>query len=208
MSVFGAWAAPGGFTTIQKCGGPRPPHFWMVLKPPGAAQAPNKDPENSGQTAFRYPDLLPLRNRSCNRRFRGSKRSPPIGKPLEKIGGRSPPHFSDWLPGRRGRLDPQKTDDFTTEIFHFFLTKKRRNTKGKHDLWEADVNGPKFVGPATFGPESGPFTPALQPKAAQNQPRRPVPGFGSTTKQTRIGLPADLQNDISAELRGPTLPRP
>ncbi len=37
-SVFGVWAAPGGFKTIQKCRGPRPPHFWMFLKPPGAVQ--------------------------------------------------------------------------------------------------------------------------------------------------------------------------
>ena len=29
--------------------------FWMVLKPPGAAQTPKTDPTNSGQTAFRYP---------------------------------------------------------------------------------------------------------------------------------------------------------
>ncbi len=29
-SVLGVWAAPGGFKTIKKCGGLRPPHFWMV----------------------------------------------------------------------------------------------------------------------------------------------------------------------------------
>ncbi len=57
-SVFGVWAAPAGFKTIQKCGGLRPPHFWMVIKPPGAAQAPNTDPKNAGQTAFRYPVLI------------------------------------------------------------------------------------------------------------------------------------------------------
>ncbi len=54
-SVFGVWAAPGGFKTIQKCGGRSPLHFWMVLKPPGAAQTPKTDPTNSGQIAFRYP---------------------------------------------------------------------------------------------------------------------------------------------------------
>ena len=54
-SVFGVWAAPGGFKTIQKCGGLRPPHFWMILKPPEAAQTPKTDPNKSGQTAFRYP---------------------------------------------------------------------------------------------------------------------------------------------------------
>ncbi len=54
-SVFGVWAAPGGFKSIQKGGGLRPPHFWMVLKPPGAAQTPKTDPKHSGQTAFRYP---------------------------------------------------------------------------------------------------------------------------------------------------------
>ena len=30
----------------------------MVLKPPGAAQTPKTDPQNSGQTAFRYPDQV------------------------------------------------------------------------------------------------------------------------------------------------------
>ncbi len=54
-SVFGVWAAPGGFETLQKCGGRSPPHFWMVLKPRGAAQTPKTDPQNSGQTAFGYP---------------------------------------------------------------------------------------------------------------------------------------------------------
>ncbi len=54
-SVFGAWAAHGGSKNIQKCRGRSPPHFWMVLKPPGAAQTPKTDPKNSGQTAFRYP---------------------------------------------------------------------------------------------------------------------------------------------------------
>ena len=37
---FGVWVAPGGFKTIQKGGGLRPPPCWMVLKPPGAAQTP------------------------------------------------------------------------------------------------------------------------------------------------------------------------
>ena len=55
-SVFGIWAAPGGFKTVQKRGGRSSPPFWMVLKPPGAAQTPKTDPTNSGQTAFRYPD--------------------------------------------------------------------------------------------------------------------------------------------------------
>ena len=45
-SVFGVWTAPGGFKTIQKFGGLRPPHFWMVLKPSGAAQTPKTDPKN------------------------------------------------------------------------------------------------------------------------------------------------------------------
>ena len=58
-SVFGVWAAPGGFKTIQKCRGLRPPHFWMFLKPPGAAQTPKTDRQNSGQTAFRYPAEVP-----------------------------------------------------------------------------------------------------------------------------------------------------
>jgi hypothetical protein len=61
-SVFGVWAAPGGFKTIQKCRGFRPPHFWMVLKPPGAAQTPKTDPTNSGQIAFRYPETWLLRS--------------------------------------------------------------------------------------------------------------------------------------------------
>ena len=55
-SVFGVWAAPGGFESIQKCGGRSPPPFWMVSKPPGAAQTPKTDPNKSGQTAFRYPE--------------------------------------------------------------------------------------------------------------------------------------------------------
>jgi hypothetical protein len=40
VPFWGVWAAPGGFRTIQKGGGLRPPPFWMVLKPPGAAQTP------------------------------------------------------------------------------------------------------------------------------------------------------------------------
>ncbi len=55
-SVFGVWAAPGGFKNIQKCGGRSPPHFWLVLKLPGAAPTPKTDQQNSGQTAFRYPE--------------------------------------------------------------------------------------------------------------------------------------------------------
>ncbi len=46
VAVFVVWAAPGGSTTIQKCGGRNPLHFWMVLKPPGAAQTPKTDPKN------------------------------------------------------------------------------------------------------------------------------------------------------------------
>ena len=38
--VFGVWAAPGGFKTIQGGGGRSPPPFWMALKHPGAAQTP------------------------------------------------------------------------------------------------------------------------------------------------------------------------
>ncbi len=45
-SVLGVWAAPGGVKTIQKCGGRSPLHFWMVLKPPGAAQTTKTDPTN------------------------------------------------------------------------------------------------------------------------------------------------------------------
>jgi hypothetical protein len=48
----------GALKTIQKCGGRSPSHFWMVLKPPGAAQTPKTDPNNSGQTAFRYPGSI------------------------------------------------------------------------------------------------------------------------------------------------------
>ena len=43
-SFLGVWAAPGGFETFQKCGGRSPLHFWMVSKPPGAAQTPKTDP--------------------------------------------------------------------------------------------------------------------------------------------------------------------
>ncbi len=38
--MLGVWAALGGFRTIQKGGGRSLPFFWMVLKPPGAAQTP------------------------------------------------------------------------------------------------------------------------------------------------------------------------
>ena len=38
---LGVWAVTGGFRTIQKVGGRRPPTFWMVLKLPGTAQTPN-----------------------------------------------------------------------------------------------------------------------------------------------------------------------
>ena len=59
--IWGVWAAPGGFRSIQKGGGLRPPPFWMVLKPPGAAQTPKTDPKNparlpSGTQAFVGPD--------------------------------------------------------------------------------------------------------------------------------------------------------
>ena len=36
----GGLGGPGGFKTIQKGGGLRPPPLWMALKHPGAAQTP------------------------------------------------------------------------------------------------------------------------------------------------------------------------
>jgi hypothetical protein len=47
----------GAFKPSKRCGGRPPQHFWMVLKPPGAVETPRTDPQNSGQTAFRYPDI-------------------------------------------------------------------------------------------------------------------------------------------------------
>ena len=44
-SVFGVWAAPGGFKTIEKCRGRRS-HIFLAQK---------NDPNKSGHTAFRYP---------------------------------------------------------------------------------------------------------------------------------------------------------
>ena len=43
----GVWGAPGAREG--------PPPFWMLLKPPGAAQTPKSDPKSPGQTAFKYP---------------------------------------------------------------------------------------------------------------------------------------------------------
>ena len=42
-SSWGVWAAPGGRDTFQKAGGLRPPLFWKVSRPPGAAQTPKID---------------------------------------------------------------------------------------------------------------------------------------------------------------------
>jgi len=42
-SIWGVWAAPGGRETLQKVGGLRPPPFWKVSRPPGAAQTPKID---------------------------------------------------------------------------------------------------------------------------------------------------------------------
>ena len=39
-SILGIWAAPGDRETLQKGGGRRPPSFWKVSRPPGAAQTP------------------------------------------------------------------------------------------------------------------------------------------------------------------------
>jgi len=39
-SILGVWAAPDGRETFQKEGGLRPPPFWKVSRPPGAAQTP------------------------------------------------------------------------------------------------------------------------------------------------------------------------
>ena len=39
-SFSGSGRSRGAIKTIQKGGGLRPTHFWMVLKPPGAAQTP------------------------------------------------------------------------------------------------------------------------------------------------------------------------
>ncbi len=62
-SVFGVWAALGALKPFKNVGGRSPPHFWMVLKPSGAAQTPNSYPKKSGQPAFRYqcpvPNLAP-----------------------------------------------------------------------------------------------------------------------------------------------------
>ena len=48
----------GALKPSKNVGGLRPPHFWMVLKPPVVAQTPKTDPQNSGQTAFRYPAFI------------------------------------------------------------------------------------------------------------------------------------------------------
>ncbi len=56
-----------------------------------------------------------LRNRSGNRRCGGSKRHPPTGKPMEKVGGEAPPSFSIGFPVGGCRLDP-KADDFRTDF--------------------------------------------------------------------------------------------
>ena len=42
-SIWWVWAAPGGRETLQKGGGFRPPLFWKVSRPPGAAQTPKID---------------------------------------------------------------------------------------------------------------------------------------------------------------------
>lgn len=55
-SVFGVWEAPGGIKTIQKGGGLRLPSFWMVLKPPAAAQTLKTDTKVPGQIAFKYTE--------------------------------------------------------------------------------------------------------------------------------------------------------
>ncbi len=60
-SAFRAGFWPDCYREATEIGPPaglRPPYFWMVFKPPGAAQTPKTDPQNSGQTAFRYPDKV------------------------------------------------------------------------------------------------------------------------------------------------------
>ncbi len=54
--LLGSGRPLGALKPSQNVGGRSPLHFWMVLKLPGAAQTPKTDPQNSGQTAFRYPE--------------------------------------------------------------------------------------------------------------------------------------------------------
>jgi hypothetical protein len=70
----------------------------------------------------KFLNFLLLRNGFCNRRFWGSSRPPPTGKPIGKGGG-----LSQWFPGRRGTFRPPKTDDFRTE----FLNMKNYGPLGK-----------------------------------------------------------------------------
>ncbi len=69
-AIFGVWAAPGAAQT------PKMTDF-AILK----------------STYPEVLDLLFLRSRSRNRRFWGSKRPPPPGKPPQTVGGSAPHLF-------------------------------------------------------------------------------------------------------------------
>jgi len=51
-SILGVWAAPGGRETFQNGGGLRPPPFWKVSRPPGAAQSPEIDDFRSVKKSY------------------------------------------------------------------------------------------------------------------------------------------------------------
>ncbi len=94
-SVFGVWAAPGGFKNHPTMWGAKPPTFLDGFKAPGAAQTPQTTDSQSNHQTNRLnpnPSAAELRRgfegpaKTCSsRRFSGpgastgSKRGPPIG---------------------------------------------------------------------------------------------------------------------------------
>ena len=60
-------------------------------------------------------------------------------------------------------------------------------------------------GPGSLGPDFGPSTLALRRKSAQNQPRKPGPGTGSTTKRPKVWAPSGGRSvgSLQNSLRGP-----
>ena len=99
-SILEVWAAPGSRETFQKNGGGlRPPPFWKVSRPPGAAQTPKID-ENLEPDRLQVPSFL----------LSGSRgRSEDVD--IRDTGGRchrgnhsrrweaSPPHLLKGVPG-------------------------------------------------------------------------------------------------------------
>ena len=152
MVVFGVWAAPGGFKTIQRGGGLRPPPFWMVLKPPGAAQTP--------KTIDFQPNPKPpsAKPPSGNRRCR-------CACPLY-CAGHACPAAASPPPRRRGL--------YATREVLFGGCQRGDSSRGGFWVWLTIGRFRSLGGPGVPGTPLDRPGPPRTSTCTKNQPRKPI----------------------------------